>query len=115
MTIKDFNAQDPKERRRLAERLADMRKNGKYLWTCGHTAGAVCGECYAELAQRANMLAESLERKDEVIAMQDKRVTDLVVLNMKLERALASSMKTVGSAEVAIMSLMEAKEKDSDT
>lgn len=27
-------------------------------WTCGHTAGAVCAECYRLLAEKAHKLAE---------------------------------------------------------
>jgi hypothetical protein len=32
------------------------------LWTCGHLANSVCAECYRELAEKANMLAEECER-----------------------------------------------------
>lgn len=28
------------------------------LWTCGHRAGAMCAECYRELARKAGELAE---------------------------------------------------------
>lgn len=39
--------------------------NTKELWTCGHTATAVCGQCYLELAQTSAQLAEkALEARD---------------------------------------------------
>ena len=31
-----------------------------WVWTCGHTAGAHCAQCYTELAQRAHKLAVQL-------------------------------------------------------
>ena len=37
-------------------------------WSCGHVAGAVCAECYRQLAQRANELAEENQRlRDEIL------------------------------------------------
>jgi len=40
-------------------RLEDLLPpNTETEWTCGHVAGAVCAECFQELARRANQLAE---------------------------------------------------------
>jgi len=40
-------------------------------WTCGHVAGAVCGECYRLLAQRANQLAqEHMQALDELARLR---------------------------------------------
>lgn len=34
-------------------------------WTCGHTAGAMCAQCYSELAAKAHKQAEEIERLQE--------------------------------------------------
>lgn len=39
----------------------------KHLWSCGHTAEAMCGECYRELAAVTNRLAEEIERLKEIV------------------------------------------------
>lgn len=61
-------------------------------WTCGHTAGAVCAECYRELAAKAHDLAEEnielrhrIERFDSQIA---GRLTEI-------ERVLADTIKNL--------------------
>ena len=38
-------------------------------WTCGHKAGPACGQCYRELAAKANALAEENEMLREAILM----------------------------------------------
>jgi hypothetical protein len=35
------------------------------LWACGHEAAGQCGECYRELAAKANELATENERLKE--------------------------------------------------
>lgn len=37
-------------------------------WSCGHTAGAVCAECYRRLAAKANELAEEVYRLRALVA-----------------------------------------------
>jgi Zn ribbon nucleic-acid-binding protein len=40
-------------------KLEDLLPAGTQAeWTCGHIAGAVCAECYRQLAQKAHELAE---------------------------------------------------------
>ena len=39
----------------------------KSEWTCGHTASAMCAECYRLLARRAHKLADDNERLREQI------------------------------------------------
>ncbi len=36
-----------------------------WQWTCGHVAGAMCAECYRELARRAHELSEENDRLRE--------------------------------------------------
>jgi hypothetical protein len=38
---------------------------GYDLWSCGHVAQSMCGECYRLLAQRANELAQENQRLRE--------------------------------------------------
>jgi len=55
-------------------RFEDLLPSGTVAeWTCGHTAGAVCAECYRLLAQRANQLAEEHMRTLE--ALEEARET----------------------------------------
>jgi hypothetical protein len=35
-------------------------------WTCGHTAGSHCAQCYAELAGKAHQLQEEIDELREV-------------------------------------------------
>jgi len=45
-------------------------------WTCGHTAGAMCQECYRLLAERAHVLAEqNLDLSEQNIRL-NKQVSD---------------------------------------
>ena len=37
-------------------------------WTCGHTAGAMCQECYRLLAERAHVLAEQNIRLNKQVS-----------------------------------------------
>jgi hypothetical protein len=37
-------------------------------WSCGHTAGAVCAECYRRLANKANELAEEVQALRDQVA-----------------------------------------------
>jgi len=47
-------------------RLNDLLPpNTEAEWTCGHVAGAVCAQCYRELANAAHQLAEENERLHE--------------------------------------------------
>jgi len=39
----------------------------KHLWTCGHTAEAMCAECWRELALKATALAAEIERLKETV------------------------------------------------
>jgi len=45
------------------ERLLDSKTE----WICGHTAGAVCAECYRALARRAANLADEVFELNERI------------------------------------------------
>ena len=53
-------------------RLNDLLPpNTEAEWTCGHVAGAVCAQCYRELANAAHQLAEENERlRDEIAELR---------------------------------------------
>ena len=46
----------------MTESLPNPREPSRSFWSCGHEAGAICAECYRELAQRATALAAEVER-----------------------------------------------------
>jgi septal ring factor EnvC (AmiA/AmiB activator) len=46
-------------------------------WTCGHKAGAMCAQCYRELAHRANELAADNERLRQRIDDQNQEIKEL--------------------------------------
>ena len=47
-------------------RLEDMLPPGTEAeWSCGHVGGAMCAECYRQLAARAHELAEANDRLEE--------------------------------------------------
>jgi hypothetical protein len=47
----------------MAERFEDRLPPGTVaVWTCGHEAGAVCAECYRDLARKAHELQEEVDR-----------------------------------------------------
>jgi hypothetical protein len=55
-------------------RLADLLPpNTEAEWTCGHVAGAVCAECYRQLAAKAHALAEENRRLRDEIAEASER------------------------------------------
>lgn len=46
----------------------------EYEWTCGHSAGSMCQECYRILARKAHELAEeNLELRSEVERLRRER------------------------------------------
>ena len=49
-------------------RLEDMLPAGTEAdWTCGHVGGAMCRECYRQLAAEANKLAvENMHLREEI-------------------------------------------------
>jgi hypothetical protein len=50
----------------MTERFEDgLPPNTEAVWTCGHVGGAVCAECYRELARRAHELVEENDRLRE--------------------------------------------------
>lgn len=40
-------------------------------WTCGHTAGAMCAQCYTELAAKAAALQAEVDRYETAIQMAE--------------------------------------------
>lgn len=52
-------------------RLEDMLPKGTIAeWSCGHTGGAVCAECFRILAAKAHELQEEVDRLKEIIHQQ---------------------------------------------
>lgn len=62
----DFNSQklfascDREEDAALIVRALNYLDLKEFNWSCGHVAGAVCGQCHDELIERANGLAAKL-------------------------------------------------------
>lgn len=44
-----------------------------FEWTCGHVAGAMCAECYGELARRAAELQERVDDLTETVRRLETR------------------------------------------
>lgn len=49
-------------------RLEDLLPQGFVAeWTCGHTGGAVCAECFRLLAAKAHQLQEEVDRLRDLL------------------------------------------------
>lgn len=67
MTVRDFDPRNSQDRARVLKQTEEQRQNGTYEWSCGHKAGAMCLECWSELARKANKLVEELDAAREEI------------------------------------------------
>lgn len=64
-----------------------------YKWICGHSAPAVCAECYRLLAAEANRMAE------EIIALRDQQLA--AILDDAIKRELENVDKAVDTIKRA--------------
>lgn len=54
--------------KKVLKLMAEMRERKRAIpveWSCGHTAGAMCQQCWFELAQKSNeLIAQNMHLRD---------------------------------------------------